>query len=101
MSTERKKIDKKPSLKLESKKRFETTPSKGVESPKQDLVKKIIPLLEEKVKRTENKYVRLALDAKKEERIEFSEKVYKGELKLAYYASDNDKGYHYYLVIKK
>jgi len=54
-----------------------------------------------KPKRSENKYVRIALDAKPEEKKEFSEKVQKGELKLACYAIDGDKGYHYYLVIKK
>jgi hypothetical protein len=56
---------------------------------------------EPKTKKSENKYVRIALDAKQEERNEFSQKVNNGELKYAYYATDNDKGYHYYLVIKK
>lgn len=56
---------------------------------------------ETRAKRAENKYVRIALDAKGEERNEFSTKVKNGELKFAYYATDNDKGYHYYIVLKK
>ena len=55
---------------------------------------------EPRAKRSENKYIRLGMDAKMEERKAFSERVQKGELKLAYYATDSDVGYHYYLVIK-
>jgi hypothetical protein len=109
MSDERKKADKKPVPKLEPKKRVAPIPVPKVEPKKRaevKLIAKEIPkpiILEptEKVKRSENKYVRISLDAKQEERKEFSEKMQRGELKLAYYAIDGDKSYHYYLVMKK
>lgn len=102
MSEERKKVQPKPVAKVEPKKRVE---------PKV-LVKEVKPVepklefdtndtTEVKVKRAENKYIRIALDAKPEERNEFSAKVKSGEIKYAYYATDNDKGYHYYIVLKK
>jgi hypothetical protein len=93
MSTERKKAELKPITKLEPKQRV-----KAQTVPTQE------PIIEEekpKIKRAENKYVRLALDANQEERSEFSLKVKNGEIRLAYYATESDKGYHYYLVIKK
>jgi glycerophosphoryl diester phosphodiesterase len=74
------------------------TPKKVV---KPELKVEVEEQTEAKVKRSENKYVKVALDAKAEERNEFVQKVKNGELKYAYYATDNDKGYHYYLVIKK
>jgi hypothetical protein len=109
MSAERKKAEKKPVLKVEPKKRVEPTPVPKVEPKKRAVVKPVIvepvkPVIAEpteKVKRSENKYVRIAYDAKPEEKKEFSEKVQKGELKLACYAVDGDKAYYYYLVIKK
>jgi hypothetical protein len=111
MSAERKKVDPKPINKVEPKKRVEPkqvekpTPKKREETVEQTTPKKmVIPSKtsdEPKTKKSENKYVRIALDAKQEERNEFSQKVKNGELKYAYYATDNDKGYHYYLVIKK
>lgn len=129
MSAERKKVEKKPVAKVEPKKRVEPKPVPKVEpkkrtevqpkakaevQPKVEPKAEVKPKVEKKVansfitessepkpKKSENKYVRIALDAKAEDKKEFSEKVQKGELKLAYYAIDNDKGYHYYLVIKK
>ena len=113
MSAERKKADKKPVPKVEPKKRVEPTPVPKVEPKKRGEVKPVVPLIEKKVsasfivddepktKRSENKYVRIAYDAKPEEKKEFNEKVQKGELKLACYAVDGDKAYYYYLVTKK
>jgi hypothetical protein len=113
MSAERKKAEKKPVLKVEPKKRVESTPIPKVVPKKRaevkpttkpvivEPVKPVITEPTEKVKRSENKYVRIAYDAKPEEKKEFSEKVQKGELKLACYAVDGDKAYYYYLVIKK
>ena len=109
MSAERKKADKKPVPKVEPKKRVEPTPVPKVEPKKRAVVKPVIaepvkPVIAEpteKVKRSENKYVRIAYDAKPEEKKEFSEKVQKGELKLACYAVDGEKAYYYYLVTKK
>jgi len=101
MSTERKKAELKPITKLEPKQRVKV---QTVPTPIINVVEKPAPIIEEekpKVKRAENKYVRLALDAKQEERVEFSTKVKNGEIRLAYYATESDKGYHFYLVIKK
>jgi hypothetical protein len=47
-----------------------------------------------------DKYIRLALDANMEERKQFTGRVEKGEISLSYYAIDNDKGYHYYIINK-
>lgn len=117
MSAERKKAEKKPVPKVEPKKRVETDSTTIVEPKKSvvvtsksnKVVKEVITqvvnpiILEttEKVKRSENKYVRIAYDAKPEEKKDFNDKVQKGELKLACYAIDGDKGYYYYLVNKK
>jgi hypothetical protein len=98
MSAERKKVDPKPINKVEPKKRVEP---KLVEKPTLKKREETVEQTTPKTKKSENKYVRIALDAKQEERREFSEKIQKGELKLAYFATENDKGYHYYLVIKK
>ncbi len=54
---------------------------------------------ETKPKRVD-KYIRIAQDASMEERKQFAGRVEKGEITLAYYAIDNDKGYHYYIVNK-
>lgn len=100
MAQERKKAEPKPIVKLEPKKRVQTAVE---EKPKKEV--KVEPIVEEqaeaKVKRSENKYVRLSLEAKADEKLPFLEKVKSGELKYAFYAIDGDKGYHYYLVTKK
>lgn len=122
MSEERKKAQPKPVVKVEPKKRVEAKPVAKVEPKKRVepkvVVEEVKPIVkakpvepkieldtndttEVKVKRAENKYIRIALDAKAEERSEFSAKVKSGEIKYAYYATDNDKGYHYYIVLKK
>lgn len=103
MSTERKKAELKPIIKLEPKQRVkvQTVPTP---TPIINVVEKPQVIVEEekpKVKRAENKYVRLALDTNQEERAAFSIKVKNGEIRLAYYGTEGDKGYHYYLVIKK
>jgi hypothetical protein len=103
---ERKKVEQKPIVnKLEPKKRVLPT----IE-PKKRAVPIPLPVIEPKVEAKEptkevkpkrvDKYVRLALDAEPEERKQISNRVEKGELTLAYYATDNDKGYHYYIVNK-
>jgi len=102
MSNERKKAQPKPIVKAEPKKREVPVKNEVVKvEPKKPVVKETPKPEEPKPKKSENKYVRLALDAKGDERNEIVEKVKRGELKLAFYATDNDKGYHYYLVIKK
>lgn len=105
MTQERKKAAPKPVIKAEPKKREPKPIVETVKPEPKKVVKQEIEVEvkteEPKAKRSENKYVRVALDAKAEERNEFTQKVKNGELKYAYYATDNDKGYHYYLVIKK
>lgn len=116
--SDRKKTDKKPIPVIEPKKRVEATPIPKVEPKKREKVE-IKPVLKEVVKgvikpieveviepeprfkRSENKYIKLALDAKAEEKKEFSDKVNKGELRFAFFGLDGDKGYHHYLVLKK
>jgi hypothetical protein len=95
MSTERKKAELKPIVKLEPKQRV---------NPKSEPLLKPTEVVEEekpKVKRAENKYVRISLDAKQDERADIINKVKKGDLRYAYYATDNDNGYHYYQILKK
>ena len=95
MNEERKKVEKKPVIQVEPKKRVEPIPElKVVETAKIDIKTK------PKNKRSENKYIRLALGANMEDRKAFSERIQKGELKLAFYAVDGDVGYHYYLVLR-
>lgn len=113
MSTERKKAAPKPILKAEPKKRVVTEEKKVIKvEPKKKVVpKEPIKKVEQKieveqeevvkVKRAENKYERIPVEAKSEERSKIAEKVKNGDLKYAFYATDGDKGYHYYQVIKK
>lgn len=100
MAQERKKAEPKPIVKLEPKKRVQTV---AEEKPKKEVKPepKVEEQTEAKVKKSENKYVRISLEAKADERSSFIEKVKTGELKYAFYATDGDKGYHYYLVTKK
>lgn len=108
MAKERKKAEPKPIIKAEPKKRDVKEVVETVKPIPKKVVKtelKVEPKVEEqpevKPKRAENKYVRIALDAKGEERTAIAEKVKSGELKYAFYATDGDKGYHHYLIIKK
>ena len=94
MSTERKKAELKPIVKLEPKQRV---------NPKSEPLLKPIEIVEEekpKIKRAENKYVRISLDAKQDERADIINKVKNGEIKWAFYATDGDKGYHHYIILK-
>ena len=79
-------------VKLEPKKREVPIPLPVIE-PKVEVPK------ETKPKRVD-KYIRIAHDASMDERKQFASRVEKGEITLAYYAIDNDKGYHYYIVNK-
>jgi hypothetical protein len=126
MSGERKKAVLKPVTKLEPKKRV-PLPEKVVEEKpvvvpvvkekvvKKEVVKKVVAVKKEepivveeepkevkqRAKPSENKYIRLVTDANAEERKEVSDKVKNGEVKWAFYGTEGDKGYHYYLVFKK
>jgi hypothetical protein len=82
-------------VKLEPKKREVPIPLPVIE-PKVEV--KETPK-ETKPKRVD-KYIRIAQDASMDDRKQFASRVEKGEITLAYYAIDNDKGYHYYIVNK-
>ena len=86
MSKERKKAKIKPVKKIEPKKR----PAPEPEPPKQ-----------KKTKTSTDKYVKVSLSATQDETRAIGERVQRGELKWAYYAGEGEKGYIYYLVIKK
>lgn len=68
-------------------------------SPINKLVPKKRPIPEppKKTKPSTDKYVKLSTTASQEEARAMGERVQRGEVKWAYYASEN----HYYLVIKK
>ena len=67
------------------------------EEPKPVEVKKEVKEVEKKVK-PQTQYLRIAIDAPNEERKELNARVLKGELRVAYYAIDGNKGYHYYQI---
>jgi hypothetical protein len=92
MCAQRKKVEKKPVLKVEPKKR--DTP---IEVPKIEVKENVEP----KPKRSENKYVRISIEATNEERKAFNEKFKSGDIKFAYCGIENDKLYHYFLILKK
>ena len=85
MSVDRKKVEKKEIPKVEPRKR----PEPELELPTEKKAR---------AKASDDKYLKLCEDAKQEEFKAFSERIQKGELKWAYYASDNGKGYHHYLI---
>lgn len=64
-----------------------------------------VPIIERagfsKTKRfKEDKYVRLAEDAKQEKFNEMGRKITEGLVEWSFYGVDGDKGYHYYLVLE-
>ena len=100
MSVERKKAELKPVVKLEPKKRVVETP-KVVKKIEPKIAEKPLEVEEVKTKRAENKYIKLSVDAKQEERAQFSSRVKSGEIKFAYVSLEGDKYYHYYQLLKK
>jgi len=56
---------------------------------------------EEKEEIKPSKYIRIASDAPQDEFRLIGERVQRGELKWGYFASDGNKNYHHYLVVKK
>jgi hypothetical protein len=49
---------------------------------------------------SEDKFIKIAEDAKSEEFKVLGDRVQKGELKHHHYAVDGNKSYHHYLIIK-
>jgi len=84
--------------KLEPRKRVEAITSIEVETSE--------PINEPKEnkhrsKPNSDKYIRICEDASSDERRLITDKLGRGDIVFGYYAIDNDKGYHYYLILKK
>lgn len=99
MNKNRKKVEKKPIVKVAPKKKVAAKPIAKV-VPKKRPEPEPEPPKEKKVK-SEDKYIRVASDAKIEEFKAMSDRVQAGEVKWAYYAFDTTKGYHHYIVLPK
>ncbi len=54
-----------------------------------------------KVKRSEDKYLSIAENAKYDERKLMTDKLTRNEVVFSHYAIDNDIGYHYYRILTK
>lgn len=99
MAKERKRVEKPIVNKIEPRKR-----EKPLVVPKEPVIVKeevveIVP--EVKVKKSDDKYIRIPYESNQEERKQMNDRVHKGELKYGYFAIDGDKSYDYYLVLKK
>jgi hypothetical protein len=46
------------------------------------------------------KFIRIESNASMEKRAEVTRRIEKGEIKLSHFAIDNEKGYHYYEILK-
>lgn len=114
MAKERKKVEKEVIPEVKVRKRAEKEIVPEIAPKKRTEAEKPKPLINEdgvsnefltstetKPKRSEDKYVRIAMGCKPEERKEITDKVNKGELVFGYYAIDNEIGYHYYRIVKK
>lgn len=89
MSKERKKIKKEDIPIIEPKKREGYIPEIEVETQKQV-----------KQKNIDDKYVKISIDAKNEEFKILGDRTSKGEIKWSYYTIENEKGFHYYQILK-
>lgn len=85
MSKERKKVEKKELPKVAPKKRPEPIP----DPPK------------ERKSKSDDKYVRIAIDAKQAEFNAMSDRVKNGEVKWSHFALDGNNSYHHYLILQK
>jgi hypothetical protein len=93
---ERKRIEKKSVVEIKPKVR-----GKNDITPKKVIVKDTTPQPKKpRVRLSEDKFIRVSLDSKPEERKDIGERIQRGELVWGYYGVDNDKGYIYYLETK-
>lgn len=102
MSEERKRGEKKEIPKVVPKKRVEVI----LPEIKPIVISPVIiePEIKEPKTRAKpnfDKYIRICEDANSDERRLITDKLSRGEIVFGYYAIDNDKSYHYYLIIKK
>jgi hypothetical protein len=120
MSQERKKIERIIPPRPEPKKRVEVVeelkpePKKRIpkvevkkETPKIEVEEDISDNLGIETKKTRvknpDKYIRFSFEelSNNENISTINRRVLNGEIKYAYYATDNDIGYHYYIIVKK
>lgn len=95
MGNERKKATSKPVPIIEPKKRQNPLPELNPIIELEPEIKK------QRAKPCDDVYVKIAMGSNSLENRKISDSIQNGELKLAYYTVENDKGYHYYLKIKK
>lgn len=104
MSQERKKVDRVLPPKPEPKKRLEVIEVKK-ETPKAEV--KVAEIISDEFKKTRvknpDKYLKFSFtDLSNSNTIAtINRRVLGGEIKYAYYAIDNEIGYHYYIINKK
>jgi hypothetical protein len=114
MAKERKKVEKEIVPEVKVRKRVEKEVVPEVTAKKRTEAEIPKPLINEdgisgqllsasdtKPRRSEDKYIRIVMGAKPEERKEITDKLAKGEIVFGYYGIDGDDGYHYYRIIKK
>lgn len=115
MSKERKKVESKPIIKVEPKTR--ERPSTNIEKTDQRPKPVIKAIIDEnnisissdvketrtRVKVSLDKYIRYSFeDLRDDNNVKtINNRVQNDEIKYAYYATDNDIGYHYYIITKK
>jgi hypothetical protein len=81
-----------------------------VKKPERKRVSGEIPIAEApkvepkpRAKVSPDKYIRFSFEDMRDDNVinSINKQVINGDIKYAYYATDNDIGYHYYIVIKK
>jgi len=102
----KKRIKPKSIPKLEPKKRETNILKDGKKIDTTSISHKIIlPSIEDEIetkqKKSEYKYLKLALNAPQNERRVLGERLQKGEIKITHYAVDGNNGYTYYIELKK
>lgn len=101
----KKKITKKaPVKKSTAPKKKNTTKKEVVSEPKTKLISTKQGLVEVKIKKDETKkdtrkYVKVAENEPIEKCREIGERVFRKEIKFAYYASEGSIGYRYYVIL--
>ena len=79
----------------------EDEPYEPMESTSEPEAPKVEP--KPRAKTSPDKYVRFSFEDMRDDNVvnSINKQTINGDIKYAYYATDNDIGYHYYIVIKK
>jgi hypothetical protein len=105
MAKERVRVKAKPIKPIQPKKRVKPTIDETKKPIKEVKSKKVIDVISVETvdveKRNENKYSKISAENYKDSYETINVKVKNGELKWAHYATEGDKGYHYFIHIKK